>query len=270
LISLVFETGDARGVTVRLSGSTRSVYTLTLDGDGFVRCDCPDFKGQAKRYRCLCEHPCFLIVKVGKIHADNRMFVERPFRGESLAAVASKWRILAIGFASVDPDLVDHDLSSQYAAVVAGEKRMGDGFTSVVADDETAELEDCPICYDSLARGDRQRCPDCNKDIHGICITRWLRVERNLPPLSVAGLEASWEQCSFEQTVLATLIDRERTVEVPKSQERIYEETLRAFLELYFGQFSFTGQYFGRKCNNYGLRTSNSPVQIWGCNASHK
>jgi hypothetical protein len=129
----VFETGDARGVTVRLSESTRSVYTLPLDGDGFVRCDCPDFKGQAKRYRCLCKHLCFLIVKVGKIHADNRMFVERPCRGESLAAVASKRRILAIGFASVDPDLVDHDLLSRYAAVVAGEKRMGDELASVVA-----------------------------------------------------------------------------------------------------------------------------------------
>jgi hypothetical protein len=73
------------------------------------------------------------------------------------------------------------------------------------------------------------------------------REERKSPPLLVAGLEAIWEQCSFEQTVLATLIDRERTVEVPKPQERIYEETLRAFLELFFGQFSFTGQYFGRE-----------------------
>jgi hypothetical protein len=109
------------------------------------------------------------------------MFVERPFRGERLAAMASKLRILAIGFASVDPDLVDHDLSSWYAAVVAGEKRMGDELASVVVDDETAEFEDCPICYDSFARGDRQRCPDCKKDIHGICIKRWLERRESRP-----------------------------------------------------------------------------------------
>jgi hypothetical protein len=177
----VFEMDDTRGVTVKLSGSTRSVYTLTLDGDGFLRCDCPDFEGHAKRYRCLCKHLCFLIVRVAKIHADHRTFVERRLRGESLAAVASKLRILALGFASVDPELVDRDLSSRYAAAVAREKRTGDEFASVVVDEDTAEFEDCPICYDSLARGERRRCPDCKKDIHGICIERWLERRRTCP-----------------------------------------------------------------------------------------
>jgi hypothetical protein len=102
-----------------------------------LRCDCPDFKGHANRYRYPCKHLCFLIVIVEKIHADHRTFVERRLRGKSLAAVASKLRILAIGLASVDPELVDHDLSSRYAASAAREKRMDDEFASVLLNDDT-------------------------------------------------------------------------------------------------------------------------------------
>lgn len=165
----------AKIITIKLSGSTRCVYTLTLDEDGVLECDCPDFRGHCQHYRCLCKHLCFLIVKVGKSHPSQHMFTERRIRGETLVAVTERLRLLATGYAAVDPEVVDQGLLSRYAAL-AGE------FSPVHSGDAgMAESDDCPVCYDALSDGEQQRCPDCRKHFHRSCMMRWLERRDTCP-----------------------------------------------------------------------------------------
>jgi hypothetical protein len=171
--------GPRGNINLKLSGSTRSVYTLTVMTDGRVKCDCPDFEGHCCHNGCFCKHICFLLVRVCKIALDARLLADRRLCGSDLHATRCRLELLATGHDRLEADLVDQTLTGKYESVLT---QATDVLREFVAQPlEEGNVKDCSICYESLDEGERSQCPECHKQIHKDCIGRWLESHRTCP-----------------------------------------------------------------------------------------
>jgi hypothetical protein len=176
--------GAWNDAVVKLSGSAQTVYTLTVSSNGALRCDCPDSEGRCRYNGCLCKHICFLLVRVSKLaidHTSDHIFFERRLCGLRLAAARSRLEGIAAGHARLDSDLVDTNLTGKYESIVSGGEDALDCFAAApLKTGEDGETE-CSICYDTLAKGERNQCPECHNQIHRECIKRWLQLHNTCP-----------------------------------------------------------------------------------------
>jgi hypothetical protein len=80
--------GDLR---FAVSGSTQSIYTVTINSEGTVRCSCKDAMMTCRRKSCCCKHACFVLYRV--LHLESLTFFQRmclsPEERASLAAASN-------------------------------------------------------------------------------------------------------------------------------------------------------------------------------------
>jgi hypothetical protein len=175
-------------LVMKVSGSTQSVYTITVDKhSGMIKCDCPDFSTFAARAGCMCKHCCFVVIKVCKwlqsfsgwvTHKFDRLDVallaqrltERNLQDERIVNVRLQQRYEAIKNQLATTSLNTSSATQQKVALTPFDVPEELTFT---------DSDDCPICYDSLANGKVKCCPTCHNFVHYTCIVKWLTTKTN-------------------------------------------------------------------------------------------
>jgi hypothetical protein len=121
------------------------------------------------------------VCKLAIDHTFDHVFSERSLRGLRLAAARSRLQGIATGHARLESELVDPDLTGKYESIVSKGDDVLDCFAAAPLEKGEDEGTDCSICYDTLARGERNRCFECHKQIHRECIERWLELHDTCP-----------------------------------------------------------------------------------------
>lgn len=156
--------GDQANIiqTFKISGSTRSVYTVHLYANGTLCCDCMDMRTNCHKLTCVCKHVCFVLVRVLK-YIHTGFYHTRRLQPVEIERLAQRCRALST---FVDPDVQNHDLTERYRA---HQPIHFEPTKAVSAEDE------CPICY--LPLDDPNPivgCPQCKNNLHETCMIRWL------------------------------------------------------------------------------------------------
>lgn len=175
----------------RVSGSSRSVYTIRMYHTGGFFCSCPDMRSHAARHGCVCKHVCFLLARVFRVPLDAHMAfyrdgcrladaelqgaLQRTRDGELRPAPAP-----APVVAVLDQPVVLAPASAPAPAPApAREQGAFRPPASALAADE-----DCPVCYDALVAPGAPEgnpcaaCPTCRKAVHVRCMRKWLEHAR--------------------------------------------------------------------------------------------
>lgn len=166
------ESGDVIGCTIKtfkISGSTRSLYTVVFRKNGRFDCDCMDMKLHCRKIGCVCKHICFVYIKVLKL-AGFEFFCEN---GNVLpeAKVKEAETICGALNGNIDAMLLNMSLKDKYDMIKSGKYTMEDSFQPNKA---IGEDDDCPICYNPLSDGILNGCPVCKNVVHKKCIKKWL------------------------------------------------------------------------------------------------
>ena len=150
----------------KISGSTRTVYSVQVYKNGTFFCDCMDMKLHCKKTGCVCKHVCFVYTKVLKME-DNSFYTYNKCTLDSvqLQTVIEKCDNLNI---FLDACLVNMSLKDKYDVL----KTIGDFNVAKPAEQD----DECPICYNCLASSDDRihGCPTCKNNVHFKCISKWL------------------------------------------------------------------------------------------------
>lgn len=148
-------TDEPNGNTsVHVAGSQRHVYTISIDDDGTIKCNCPDLRSKGKIW---CKHICFTLFKVAKLDVQT---INGPNR---LSPESQKIVKSTLALCLVNKKYVNQVLSDRFKAISlpdASFVRNGDDV--------------CPICYDPMKNSDIQVCNVCNNGIHVGCLDRWV------------------------------------------------------------------------------------------------
>jgi hypothetical protein len=153
---------------LNISGSTKNVYTVTLDKkEKTMWCNCPDMKSHAARYGVWCKHCCFTLLKIGRCFEvdyfmNAKHITEACFTqiNERLDAVSGS-------------DVISEELSNAFKRLNTTDKCSK--FDR--KEREIGEEDECPICYDYLSCGEIKSCPDCKQYVHLLCIQKWLETK---------------------------------------------------------------------------------------------
>jgi hypothetical protein len=150
-----------------ISGSTRSLYTVSLRSSGRLHCTCPDAALNCGRLGCVCKHVCFVLFRVLK-HGDVAFFSRsNVLTREEVDELSRRARRLRT---EVDRALLFPG---------PGLGGFGDGGSPDFAlgtMDWAAAEEDCPICYAPLGADTTALafCPTCRNGVHAVCVRKWL------------------------------------------------------------------------------------------------
>lgn len=158
---------------LKISGSTGSVYTVSISAMGALDCDCPDSAGRMLfEPNVICKHRCFVLYKV--VRCDiGEVIPKRHLRGSALSKVRKLVRDLSLGLSMLGADLSDPDLCARYERIISAPVNATSEF-SFEAPSLQGSADDCAICYETLAEGARLACPQCKNTVHQGCIIRWV------------------------------------------------------------------------------------------------
>jgi Ring finger domain len=173
---LDFDISQHTKINISISGSTKSVYTITINlQTNKISCNCPDSISHASKHNCICKHCCFTILKIGKLY-DPNIINNKTLSNDNITYIISRLQ----HFSSIE-ELVNTDLQTKYKNIKLNnsstpqhteeKKTIFDSTTNKVFTDD----DECPICYDLLSNGDVKSCPTCHNYIHTSCITKWLQ-----------------------------------------------------------------------------------------------
>jgi hypothetical protein len=157
----------------KISGSTRSMYTVRLRSDGTLGCTCPDMAMNCKRVNCVCKHACFVLYRVLKHHDVEFFRRGNVLEDEELARVLQTARNLR---SEVDPAVMFESLSLSLSDAVAARKTNQDDTFAFCGDLPAVADDDCPVCYDRLDHDAAAllTCVACRKSLHRVCMSKWL------------------------------------------------------------------------------------------------
>jgi len=142
-----------------ISGSTRTVYKVSIYKNNKPFCNCPDFCGRAKKTKIVCKHVCFVLKKVLKYNHQN--YFENYIM--DFDQIKYLYNIL-----EVDIALINLSLTDKYIDLKNNTPDFNK-FRPFNDDDE------CTICYSTFNKKDNiLGCPLCLKPIHKKCIEKWL------------------------------------------------------------------------------------------------
>lgn len=143
-----------------VSGSTGTEYTIVLEEDGTLRCDCPDFKTHCQKHDVVCKHIVFLLFRVLK-ETSLLFFSDNKFDETAIARVLQSSRPLICRATELKAEM-----QKDYAKA-----SLGPDFS---VNRQVDPDDDCPICFDSLNRARCCQCPDCQNVLHIACVVKWL------------------------------------------------------------------------------------------------
>ena len=84
-----------RTVSLKVSGSTGNIYTVTMNTLNTLSCNCPDYVSMCVHSDMMCKHICFCLCKVGQLYHHDIFFTRILLESERRHLV-----ILWISFAS--------------------------------------------------------------------------------------------------------------------------------------------------------------------------
>jgi hypothetical protein len=185
---LSFSNEDEK-IIIDISGSTQSVYNITINkNSGKIGCNCPDSKSYASRYKCMCKHCCFTIVKIGKLIFNKENWHTLCLNKEEINIILQRLQKtttiqnnnLKSEEKSEEKDDIDSivnlELNMKYLSLKSGKtttsKTCFEQFEKELSDDD-----ECPICFDILKDSDIKNCPTCKNYIHTACIQKWLQTK---------------------------------------------------------------------------------------------
>lgn len=162
-------------LTFKISGSQKTVYTITASNTGRFSCDCLDMLTHCKKNNCVCKHICFVVIKVMRDH-DLGFFQKNNFQ--------LNIRVINEFLSKKDAISLKHqnnDLTQQYLQNVDVKKM----FNVDTSDHHETTHDDCCICYEDIQMTNNhtclRKCPRCRNILHKVCIEKWLLSSQSCP-----------------------------------------------------------------------------------------
>lgn len=157
-------------ISLDVSGSSRNIYQIELK-DRKIQCNCPDQKGWAKQYNCICKHSCFIIQKVCRdiITDESEFWTNLEFNEQEYQVITDILKEKSRNFEILDDETVDKELVEKFNQINISESKYETEKTF-------NEGDVCPICYDD-GDTDLLECPDCKNIFHKECMERWLQTQ---------------------------------------------------------------------------------------------
>lgn len=161
---------DSSTYIFKISGSTANLYTVVVDDDGDINCDCPDSSSWAARCDCKCKHCCFVWIRV--MGQDGTTILDN-----SQININEICQSLSLNFTQ-NNRLVNMEFHKRYTkSKITGNCVNHSASDKFIVSKEIDEDDDCPICFESLCGNiECQQCPTCNNIIHTRCMKKWLQV----------------------------------------------------------------------------------------------
>lgn len=166
-------------ITITITGSTQSVYTITIDKNtGTIQCNCPDSQSFSLRFGCMCKHCCFIIIKICKWIQVFEGWNTKVFTPLEVILLEQRLNSRA---SLRDDRLTNEHLESRYNLLKSKDDVNILSLSSSIFDETTTftDEDECPICYESLRIGETKCCPTCHNHIHLVCIQKWLETKTN-------------------------------------------------------------------------------------------
>lgn len=169
-------------LTYRISGSTRTCYTIKLLRDNRFHCDCPDFRSHARKHGVVCKHVIFLLFRVLKLvdwnfFRDNRLSVDSRERVHTRSLRFVNLHRSQLDVIQTSQVREVNDVISSFDSRSALTHKDNDIEFGIQKD--IVEIDDCPICFDSMNPDAPTQlsivgCPKCKNHVHKHCMMRWL------------------------------------------------------------------------------------------------
>ena len=156
-------------VTIKLIGKTGNIYTITLNEDSTLECDCPD-SHFCRQQQIACKHLCFIHNKIAMIWS-NYFYHNLALRDRDRLKLIKKIRNYQIST----------ELQHKYQELLKLQDETGPRpetniiITNLFSTENIRNIDDeCPVCCQSL-ENDIVKCPDCLNGIHTRCAELWLK-----------------------------------------------------------------------------------------------
>lgn len=164
-----------------ISGSSRNIYQIIVEEEQrTINCNCPDSKGWAKHYKCVCKHCCFVLLEVCKdtITLDSDFFQNLKFNDEDFGKITEKLLEKFVFFNSYEflrsnDDIVSIELLDKFQQMQIQESEE----PSYKAKKIIKKDEQCPICMQEFNEEEENlECPECKNLLHKTCMEQWLNI----------------------------------------------------------------------------------------------
>jgi hypothetical protein len=160
---LVEKFSDNNEITLKLTGSTLNIYTVTIK-DLDIKCDCPDIY-QCNKHNLYCKHICFVICMIGKLYIEE-IFINKNFTNDNKLKIFSR---LFNYLVETDSDIECKFLKEKYLLLKSDFEKKN----NLVIDTRNKD-EECSICYNKLD-SEIFTCNNCLNAIHTTCLSLWLK-----------------------------------------------------------------------------------------------
>ena len=155
------------GFLLNVSGSTKNIYTIQINKNSRkLECDCPDAKGWALHFNCLCKHVCFILLRMFKeiYNKNSQIFRDRVICLEDYEYIEKRLNNLDI---NKENDFVDLELIEKFNKLKTG--------NSSFKSENFEKDKMCPICFLDI-EGENVKCPECRNILHLECMETWLEM----------------------------------------------------------------------------------------------
>lgn len=156
-------------LVIKLVGRTGNIYTITLDEDSTLECDCPD-SYFCKLHEIACKHLCFIHNRIAMIWS-NFFYYNLSLKDRDRRKLIKKVRQYEI----------KHEIKLRYERLLELQNETEPRpETNIIIENLFSgenirnKTDECPVCCQSLET-DIVKCPDCMNGIHLRCIELWLK-----------------------------------------------------------------------------------------------
>jgi len=149
----------------KISGSTQKIYDVIYLKNGSIKCNCPDMKTHCVKYKCVCKHICFVLVKILKFK-DHYFYDQCKLKYSDNELLKNKIKNLST---IIDSELTNKELLKKYE--IATTKVKLPEVKCLESEDK-----DCMICFDNMdsSKSKLDICQVCSNMTHSDCMKKWL------------------------------------------------------------------------------------------------
>ena len=178
-------------------GSTGNLYTVTISQ--LVQCTCPDCaRGN------ICKHILFVMLKVIGLPPNSPLIYQAALITEELQEIANllTQRMAQVGRAASNSHsfMADERVQKAYNELKSPNSKQADKKEEEEEEDEasgvkrqSAEGEDCPICFDPLANEKLVYCKAvCGANFHATCINTWKQQQQHRGTFTCPNCRSEW------------------------------------------------------------------------------
>lgn len=178
-------------ITLKMTGSTFNIYTITIEKEQPITCDCIDSCTRCHDYGLFCKHTCFVYLKIGRIK-DETLFTKKKLLARHYNTLKQR-----LNTCWDDTEIVNKELINKFNRITGGTSdEISPELLEIFKPINVRNIEDdCPICFNPLKEDKINKCPKCENGVHLECIKRWLIKHNNC----VYCRDDIWELLSYEK-----------------------------------------------------------------------